>query len=66
MAKKEVICRMVVGQQQRGPTFREHVDPDDLQACRELAGQLVADRHLPGGAALQIKVRGRWVTHRPA
>ncbi len=66
MGIKPVQCRMVVGQQQRGGTFTEHVDPDDIEACRALARDLVKAHRLPSGGALQIKVKGRWTTFRPS
>lgn len=67
MTIKPVTCRMLVGRQQRGGTFTEHIDPDDVEACRALARTLADDRGLPAGkAVLQIKVKGRWVGHRAA
>lgn len=65
MVIKPVQCRMVVGHQQRGSTFTEHVDPKDVEACRALARTLADERGWPASAVLQIKVNGRWVTHRP-
>ena len=65
MAIKQVQCRMLVGSQQRGGTFNEHVDPKDVEACRALARDLSAERRLPPDrTVLQIKVNGRWESHR--
>lgn len=65
MGIKQVQCRMLVGSQQRGSTFTEHVDPKDIEACRVLARDLAAERRLPPDrAVLQIKVNGRWESHR--
>jgi hypothetical protein len=66
MRIKPVQCRMRVGHQQRGGVFTEHLNPDDAEACRAAAAELIAERGLPPRAVLEIKVNGRWIPYRPA
>ena len=57
---------MLVGQQQRGRTFTEHMDLKDPESIRALARTLAEERRLdPEKAVLEVKQNGRWVPYRP-
>lgn len=67
MVIKHLDCRMYVGEQRRTGTFKVQADPDNIQACQELAGRLAGQHGLPvDRAVMHLKVGARWVQYRPA